>query len=125
MACQLQQFRSHGCQQLIGMVDLWLHAVGCTTAIDKLSAYPQSQQRKMRDLEHEMEAMRAEAVKKEQLTTEQKARNKDAAKQIAELQLELENNAGMTLELNVVGHCHIHTTVTNQPCNIHYWPVAV
>ena len=55
---------------------------------------PQSYKRTVRDLEHETAALRAELERKDEQLTAVGARYRESQKQAAELQQELESNAG-------------------------------
>ncbi len=55
---------------------------------------PQAQQRRLRDAEHEMDALRAETAAKDEAIQQQKQRAREAEQRASELQQELENNEG-------------------------------
>jgi predicted nucleic acid-binding Zn-ribbon protein len=63
----------------------------------------QAQQRRILQLEGEMEALRVESGRQQEALVQQRAQTRAAEARIQELQQELDNNAGVTLETTADG----------------------
>lgn len=65
------------------------------TTLSQYQARIQLQQRRIRELEHEIEAFKTEVMNKDELLAAELRRTKLAAQQIAEMQESLDNNAAV------------------------------